>query len=76
MTRIAHERDVRVIIDSTFASPCNQRALDLGADLVIHSATKYLGGHNDLLAGTITGAAELIEPIRSALGVLGGLRRC
>jgi cystathionine gamma-synthase len=73
VTRIAHERDVRVIIDSTFASPCNQRALDLGADLVIHSATKYLGGHNDLLAGTITGRTELVEPIRKALGVLGGI---
>ena len=73
VTRIAHERNVQVIIDSTFASPCNQRALDLGADLVIHSATKYLGGHNDLLAGTITGRAELIEPIRKALGVLGGI---
>jgi cystathionine gamma-synthase len=73
VTRIAHERDVQVIIDSTFASPCNQRALDLGADLVIHSATKYLGGHNDLLAGTITGRTELVEPIRKALGVLGGI---
>jgi cystathionine gamma-synthase len=73
VTRIAHERDVTVIIDSTFASPCNQRALDLGADLVIHSATKYLGGHNDLLAGTITGRTELVDPIRKALGVLGGI---
>ncbi len=73
VTRVAHQRGVKVIIDSTFASPCNQRALDLGADLVIHSATKYLGGHNDLLAGTLTGSAELIEPIRGALGVLGGI---
>lgn len=71
--RIAHERDVKVIIDSTFAAPYNQRALDLGADGVIHSATKYLGGHNDLLAGTITGSAEFIEPVRKALGVLGGI---
>ena len=44
-----------------------------GADLVLHSATKYLGGHNDLLAGTVTGPRELIEPIRGALGVLGGI---
>lgn len=73
VTRIAHERGVTVIIDSTFASPYNQRALDLGADLIIHSATKYLGGHNDLLAGTITGRAELIEPVRKALGILGGI---
>jgi len=70
---VAHARGVRVIIDSTFATPVNHRALDDGADLVIHSATKYLGGHNDLLAGTITGSAELIDPIRRALGVLGGI---
>jgi cystathionine gamma-synthase len=70
---IAHAKDVRVIIDSTFATPVNHRALDDGADLVIHSATKYLGGHNDLLAGTITGSAEYIDPIRRALGVLGGI---
>jgi cystathionine gamma-synthase len=73
VTRAAHERDVLVIVDSTFASPYNQRALDLGADLIIHSATKYLGGHNDLLAGTITGRADLIEPVRKALGILGGI---
>jgi cystathionine gamma-synthase len=73
VTRVAHERGVKVIVDSTFASPYNQRALDLGADLVVHSATKYLGGHNDLLAGTITGAPEFVEPVRKALGILGGI---
>jgi len=71
--RVAHARDVKVVIDSTFATPVNHRALDDGADLVLHSATKYLGGHNDLLAGTITGPAELVTPIRKALGVLGGI---
>lgn len=70
---IAHARGVKVIIDSTFATPVNHRPLDDGADLVLHSATKYLGGHNDLLAGTISGSAELIDPIRKALGVLGGI---
>jgi len=73
VTRVAHEHGVTVVIDSTFASPYNQRALDLGADLVIHSATKYLGGHNDLLAGTITGSTALIEPVRKSLGILGGI---
>jgi cystathionine gamma-synthase len=72
-TRIAHERGVKVIIDSTFATPVNHRALADGADLVIHSATKYLGGHNDLLAGTVTGPREIVETIRGALGVLGGI---
>ena len=66
-------RGVKLIIDSTFATPVNQRALEQGADLVIHSATKYLGGHNDLLAGTVTGGQEIVEPIRKALGVLGGI---
>ena len=70
---IAHAHGVKVIIDSTFATPVNHRALDDGADLVIHSATKYLGGHNDLLAGTVTGSAEFVAPIRRALGVLGGI---
>jgi cystathionine gamma-synthase len=70
---IAHARGVKVIIDSTFATPVNHRALTEGADLVIHSATKYLGGHNDLLAGTVTGSKEIVDPIRKALGVLGGI---
>ncbi|MED5263083.1 MAG: aminotransferase class I/II-fold pyridoxal phosphate-dependent enzyme, partial [Myxococcota bacterium] len=70
---IAHARGVRVLIDSTFASPINHRPLEEGADLVIHSATKYLAGHNDLLAGTITGKPEIVETIRGALGVLGGI---
>jgi cystathionine gamma-synthase len=71
--KVARARGVKVIIDSTFATPVNHRPLEDGADLVLHSATKYLGGHNDLLAGTITGSTELIEPIRKALGVLGGI---
>ena len=72
-TEVAHAKGVKVIIDSTFATPVNHRALGDGADLVLHSATKYLGGHNDLLAGTLTGPRELVEPVRSALGVLGGI---
>jgi cystathionine gamma-synthase len=70
---VAHARNVKVIIDSTFATPVNHRPLQDGADLVLHSATKYLGGHNDLLAGSVSGAREIIEPIRKALGVLGGI---
>lgn len=61
-----------VCIDSTFATPINQRACDLGADLVIHSATKYLAGHNDVLAGAIAGKTELISAVRSMHNVLGG----
>jgi cystathionine gamma-synthase len=71
--RIAHERGVKVIIDSTFASPVNHRPLADGADLVIHSATKYLGGHNDLIAGTVSGSAENVKPVRDLVGVLGAI---
>jgi cystathionine gamma-synthase len=70
---LAHAHGVKVMIDSTFASPVNHRPLADGADLVIHSATKYLAGHNDLLAGSITGPSEVVEPIRQTLGVLGGI---
>ena len=71
--RVCRERGVTCVIDSTFATPVNHRALDDGADLVIHSATKYLGGHNDLLAGVVLGHAELVEPVRQAVGILGGI---
>ncbi len=70
---ICHERDVKVLIDSTFASPISHRPLEDGADLVLHSATKYLGGHNDLMAGVVAGQSELVGPIREAVGVLGGV---
>ncbi len=52
-----------VAVDNTFATPINQRPLELGADLVIHSATKYLGGHADLLGGTVIGSPELLDRI-------------
>ncbi len=71
--RLAHARGVKVVIDSTFASPLSHRALEDGADYVIHSATKFLGGHNDRLAGCAVGSAENIDPIREAVGVLGGI---
>ncbi len=52
-----------VAIDNTFASPVNQRVLALGADIAVHSATKYLGGHSDLTGGALMGPRELIEPV-------------
>jgi cystathionine gamma-synthase len=63
----------KLIIDSTFGTPVNQRPLELGADLVIHSCTKYLGGHNDLLAGVVCGNAGLVSAIRDLRNVLGGV---
>ena len=71
--RIAHARGVKVVIDSTFATAVNHRPIEDGADLVIHSATKYLGGHNDLMAGAVLGSSELMAPVREAVGVLGGI---
>jgi cystathionine gamma-synthase len=66
-------RGVKIMIDSTFATPINQKPLDFGVDLVVHSATKYLGGHNDLLAGAICGNAGIIDAIRDFRGVLGSV---
>ena len=59
----AHANGCLVAIDNTFASPVNQRPLELGADFVIHSATKYLGGHSDLTAGALMGSKELLMPV-------------
>ncbi|MDO9022423.1 MAG: PLP-dependent aspartate aminotransferase family protein [Deltaproteobacteria bacterium] len=64
---------VKFLIDATFSTPVNQRPIEHGVDLVIHSATKYLGGHNDLLAGSVSGSAALIDAIRDFRGVLGGV---
>jgi cystathionine gamma-synthase len=73
MVDIAREHNVITAVDSTFATPINMRPLEYGVDLVIHSATKYLGGHNDLLAGVVVGARRLLAPIEDARGVLGGV---
>lgn len=59
----AHAYGALVVVDNTFASPVNQRPLELGADFVVHSATKYLGGHSDLTAGALMGSKELLMPV-------------
>ncbi len=73
MAEVAHRHGVLLFMDSTFASPINLKPLALGADLVIHSATKYLGGHNDLLAGVIVGPKETMLTLRTARNILGGV---
>jgi len=73
MVEIAKQHGITTILDSTFATPINLRPLEYGVDVVIHSATKYLGGHNDLLAGVVIGSGETLAPIQSARGVLGGI---
>jgi cystathionine gamma-synthase len=70
---LAKKHRLKVVIDSTFATPFNQRPLGFGVDLVIHSATKYLGGHNDLMAGVVLGAEPLISAIKDYRGILGGV---
>ncbi len=73
MVEIAKQHGITTMLDSTFATPINLRPLDYGVDVVMHSATKYLGGHNDLLAGALIGSGETLAPIQSARGVLGGI---
>ena len=63
ISRMAHAHGALVAVDNTFASPVNQRPLELGADFAVHSCTKYLGGHSDLTAGAIMGSKELLMPI-------------
>jgi cystathionine gamma-synthase len=73
VAEIAGRHRIKTIIDSTFATPINQRPLEFGIDLVIHSATKYLGGHNDLLAGAVLGNAGLVSAIRDLQGITGAV---
>jgi cystathionine gamma-synthase len=73
LKEIADRHGVMTLIDSTIATPINQRPLEFGIDLVTHSATKYLSGHNDILAGVVLGDKELITPIRNLHKSMGGL---
>ncbi|KAF3434699.1 hypothetical protein FNV43_RR21784 [Rhamnella rubrinervis] len=72
VSKICHRKGALVCIDGTMASPINQKALALGADLALHSATKYIGGHSDVLGGCISGPLKLISEIRSLHHVFGG----
>lgn len=72
VVRFAREHDIVAIIDNTFATPVNFRPIDAGFDLVVHSATKYLNGHDDVAAGAVVGGAEWIDRIRARLERLGG----
>ncbi len=65
--------EIETLIDATLATPFNLRPIEYGVDFVLHSATKYLGGHNDLLAGVICGRSEALEPVRSLRGILGSV---
>ncbi len=72
LSRQAHQHGITVAVDNTFATPILQKPLALGADVVLHSATKYLGGHSDLTAGAIVGPRDLVEPARTVMLQSGG----
>lgn len=72
VAKLCHRRGTLVCIDSTLASPINQKPLTLGADIVLHSATKYMAGHHDVIAGCVSGLEELISGIRAWHHHLGG----
>lgn len=70
---IGKRRGVETLIDATLATPYNVRPLTFGVDYVMHSVTKYLAGHNDLLAGVIVGSNEKLEPVRKLRGIMGSI---
>ena len=70
---IGRRRNVETLIDATLGTPYNIRPLAAGVDYVLHSATKYLAGHNDLLAGVLVSTAEKLEPVRNLRGIMGAI---
>lgn len=70
---LGRKTGVETLIDATLATPHNARPIEFGVDYVLHSATKYLGGHNDLLAGVLIGAKEKLDPVRHLRGIMGAI---
>jgi cystathionine beta-lyase/cystathionine gamma-synthase len=73
LAEAAHEADALLVVDSTFATPVVCRPLEHGADLVVHSATKYIGGHSDATGGVVVGRTGLIGPVRTVRIHTGGM---
>lgn len=73
IAEVCHRRNVILVVDNTFASPYLQRPITLGADLVVHSTTKYLGGHSDVVGGAVIGPNRLMDPIRFYQNAAGGV---
>lgn len=73
VAQMAREVGAALVVDNTFATYYNQRPLELGADLVIHSATKYIGGHSDVIAGAVIGSRSYVENIRNTLKITGAI---
>jgi len=72
LSAIAHRHNACVVVDNTFATPILQKPLALGADIVMHSATKYLGGHSDVTAGVLSGSRKWIERAHELMVLTGG----
>ncbi len=72
---IGRETGVETLIDATLATPYNLRPIEAGVDYVLHSCTKYLGGHNDLLAGSIAGSREKLGSVRELRGIMGAINQ-
>jgi methionine-gamma-lyase len=72
VSKIAKEAGALMAVDSTFATPVATRPIELGADIVVHSLTKYLGGHGDALGGALIGAREILMPLRQKIAVRTG----
>lgn len=70
---IGRRHKIETLIDATLATPYNLRPIDAGIDYVLHSATKYMGGHNDLLAGVVIGTKENMESVRNLRGIMGAV---
>src|SRR3954451_14651696 len=73
IAEVAHKRAAKLFVDNTFASPSLQQPLKLGADVVVHSTTKYLGGHSDVVGGAVVGPRELLEPVKFYQNAAGGV---
>lgn len=73
IAEVAHKHGAKLAVDNTFASPYLQRPLTLGADLVVHSTTKYLGGHSDVVGGCVVGPKDLCDPIKFYQNAAGGV---
>jgi cystathionine gamma-lyase len=73
IAEVTHRHGAIFVVDSTFASPYLQQPLSLGADLVVHSTTKYIGGHSDLIGGAVIGRREHLEPIKFYQNAAGGV---
>jgi cystathionine beta-lyase/cystathionine gamma-synthase len=72
VAKAAHDKGATVVIDNTFATPVNQNPISMGVDVVIHSCTKYLNGHSDLIAGAVVGKSAMIDSIWKKRVVFGG----